>query len=135
VLSIRVRVARRDDQLRCQRFVDRDDRLATEALRGGRDEVPEASQDIADVRTAIHEPSTHDAVERMEAELEPRRNSEVPAGASQSPEQLCAVVRVRADDRPVRDDELRTDEVVAGQSVLGGQVADAAAHGEPADAC
>ena len=77
--------------------------------------------------------SAHNALQWLEAELEPRRNAEVFAAASEPPGALV-LVPPGLDDRPIRRHELRADEVVARETVLCCQVTDAAAQREPADA-
>ena len=62
----------------------------------------------------------------MQAELEHGRHAEVPACAPEAPEELGVLVGARTDEAPVRSDELRCDEVVGGEAVLGRQVADPA---------
>jgi hypothetical protein len=70
----------------------------------------------------------------MQTKLESRRHAEVAAPAAESPEEFRILLGGRLDHGPVRRDYLGTDQVVARQAVLGGQVADAAAEREPADA-
>ena len=70
----------------------------------------------------------------MEAEVQPRRDTEVAASAAERPEQLRVLLRSREDDRSVGRHQLRTHEVVAGEAVLRGEVPDATAEREPAHA-
>ena len=66
----------------------------------------------------------------MQPEVESRDDAEVAAAAAQRPEQLVVCL----DHLAGRSDDLRPDEVVAGQAVLGRQVPDAATEREPSDA-
>lgn len=68
----------------------------------------------------------------MQAELQSRRDAEVTASAAERPEEIGVLVGACANHGPGRRDELRSDEVVARQAVLRGQVADAAAEAQPA---
>src|SRR5262245_15848726 len=132
-IDLRARVAGRDDDPGCQGLVHRDGRLAAEIPRGARDEFAVSPQHLAHPGPAVDEPPAHDPLEWVEPELEPGCDAEVPARAAKTPEQLAVLLGGRADSRPVREHELRPDEVVAGQSVLGSEVADPSAHCEPAD--
>src|SRR5262245_63702515 len=70
----------------------------------------------------------------MQAELESRHDAEVATASAQAPQQLGVPVVARANERPVGRDDLCTNEVVAGQAVLSGQVADPPAEREAGDA-
>ena len=83
---------------------------------------------------AILEHAADDTVERMEAKLELRGDPEVPATASEPPEQLGVLVPARTDEGPVRSHELGADEVVARQAVLRGQVTDPATESQAGNA-
>ncbi len=72
-------------------------------------------------------------IERVEPELQPRGDAEVAAAAAEPPEELLVSVGAGVDDGSVRRDDLRSHEVVAGQAVLGRQVADPAAEREARD--
>ena len=50
--------------------------------------------------------------ERLEVELEPRRDPEVPASAPEAPEQVRLLALARADEAPVRGDDLDGGQVV-----------------------
>src|SRR5690606_6192918 len=70
----------------------------------------------------------------VQLELELGDDAEVAAAAAQPPEQLAVAVPAGSDVLAVGGDEREGDDVVAGQAVLAGQPAHAAAEGEPADA-
>jgi hypothetical protein len=130
----RTRVAGCHLEYRRERLVDRDSDLAAEIAGRAGDEVAKAAERVAHAGSAKGEQPAEDALERLEAELEPRRDAEVPAGATKPPQKLLVLVAVRTDDASVGSDELRADEVVAGQAVLSRKVADPAAERKPADA-
>ena len=68
------------------------------------------------------------------AEPERGDDAEVPASASQRPEQVGVIVGRRPDDLALGGDHLGFHEVVDGESVLAHEPADAAAQAEAADA-
>jgi hypothetical protein len=72
--------------------------------------------------------------DRVQAQLERGDHAEAPAAAAQRPQQLRVLVLRRAHQPAIGGDELRRDEVVAGEAVLALQPAGAAAEREPADA-
>src|SRR5215470_15711777 len=67
----------------------------------------------------------------MQLELQPRRHAEVAPAAAKSPQQLGILIRACPDHRAAGSHELGTDEVVAGEAVLSGEMADSAAEGQP----
>jgi hypothetical protein len=69
----------------------------------------------------------------VQLELQPRRHTEVAPRAAKSPQQLGILIRACADHHAVGSHELGTDEVVAGEAVLGGEMADSSAEGQPSD--
>ena len=71
--------------------------------------------------------------DRVEAELEGRHDPEVPAAATQAPQQLGSLGRARPDDAPVGEHDLGADHVVGAQPVPASQPAHAAAEGEATD--
>ena len=72
--------------------------------------------------------------ERLEPELERRRDPEVPPGAAQAPEQLGFVVLGRADEVAIGGDELDGGQVVDRQPEVALEAADPPAEGQPGDA-
>ena len=70
----------------------------------------------------------------MQPELELDDDSEVAATAAQAPEQVGVLIGGRAHDVAVRGDDGAGHDVVAGETVLAGQPAHAAAQRQPADA-
>ena len=72
--------------------------------------------------------------ERLEPELERRRDPEVPAGATQAPEELGLVGLGRAHEPAVGRDELDGGQVVDREPEVPLQAADAAAERQPGDA-
>src|SRR5215468_11988164 len=69
----------------------------------------------------------------MQLELQPRRHAEVAPAAAKSPQELGILIRACPDHRAAGSHELGTDEVVAGETVLSGEMADSAAEGQPGD--
>jgi hypothetical protein len=66
----------------------------------------------------------------MQAELQLAGDAEIAAPATKRPEQLVVRVRAGMDHRAIGGHDLGAEQVVAGQAVLRGQVADSAAEGE-----
>jgi hypothetical protein len=66
----------------------------------------------------------------VEPELGLRDDPEVAAATAKPPEQLGVLILARADDLAGRGDELGSDQVVAGEAALRGQVADPSSKGE-----
>jgi hypothetical protein len=60
-------------------------------------------------------------------------DAEVAAPSAKGPEQLGVLIAARANNLAGRADQVRGDQVVAGEPVLRGQVADSAAEGETRD--
>src|SRR4029450_9175078 len=79
------------------------------------------------------EPPDH-RFERMETEVKSRRHPEVAAPPAEAPEEVGILIGSRPDHAPVRSDDLSTDQVVARETVLGGQVADTSSERKPAHA-
>src|SRR6266487_5141625 len=69
----------------------------------------------------------------MQLELQSRRHTEVAPGAAEAPQQLGIPIRACADHRAIGSNDLGTDEIVAGEAVLSGEMADSAAEGQPGD--
>src|SRR5215470_12719897 len=69
----------------------------------------------------------------MQLELQPGRHTEVAPRAAKTPQQLGILIRACADHRSVGSYELGTDKVVAGEAVLGGEMADSSAECQPGD--
>src|SRR5205814_2093709 len=107
--------------------------LAAQVVAGVRIEGAEGAKGLANAFSGIVEAAADDSLERVEAELEPRRDAEVAASAAKPPEQLGVLAITRANPRARRSYQLSGDQVVAGESVLSGEVADAAAEGEAGD--
>src|SRR5439155_19591173 len=133
-ITVRARVARSNDENGLQRFVDPEPGLAAEIARRADREVAEAAERLANSLSGEYEAACDDTLERMQAELESRRDAEVAARAAERPEELGVLSGTRVDDGPVRSDELGADEVVAREAVLRRQVADAAAECQPRNA-
>src|SRR5262249_57451624 len=71
---------------------------------------------------------------RVQGESKRTDDAEVPAAASQRPEQVGVIVGRRPDDVALGGDHLRLEEIVDGEPVLAHEPADAAAEREAADA-
>ena len=126
-ITVRARVARSNDENGLERLVEPEPGLAAEIARRADSEVAEAAERLANSLSGEHEAASDDTLERMQAELESRRDAEVAARAAERPEELGVLSGTRVDDGPVRSDELGAHEVVAREAVLRRQVADAAA--------
>src|SRR5439155_10440052 len=133
-ITVRARVARSNDENGLQRLVDPEPGLAAEIARRADREVAEAAERLANSSSGEHEAASDDTLERMQVELESRRDAEVAARAAERPEELGVLSGTRVDDGPVRSDELGADEVVAREAVLRRQVADAATECQPRNA-
>ena len=133
---------------------DRDDRLAVHRLgqerrgrRGGQvDErrqlvgqlahpvAVEAQHLLGAVAREEDRAGQHHRADRVQPELERRRDAEVAAAAAQAPEQLGVLVLAGVHELAVGGDDVGADQVVAGQADLAHEPADAAAEREPGDA-
>ena len=99
------------------------------------DEVPVEAQDVGRVLGRPEDRSGHDSrAEWVQREPERADDAEVPAAASQRPEQVGVVVGRRPHDVACRGDHLGLDEVVDGEPVLAHEPPDAAAQAEASDA-
>ena len=72
--------------------------------------------------------------ERLESELERRRDPEVPAGATQTPEELGLLGLGRADEPAVGGDELDGGQVVDREPEMALEAADSPTERQPGDA-
>ena len=81
-------------------------------------------------RLVDRHPDAHHRAEVVGLEGEAGDDAEVAAAAAQRPEQLRVADRADLDDLAAGQDDLQGHEVVAGQSVLTGEPADAAAQGQ-----
>jgi hypothetical protein len=79
-------------------------------------------------------PADDHRADAVRAELEARDGGEVAAAAAQRPEQVGALVRARADQPPVGEDDLGGQQGIDGQPVAAHEPAEAAAQRQPADA-
>jgi len=94
---------------------------------------PEAEQVARMVEFVKEQPDGH-GVDRVQLELERRRDAEIAAAASDRPEQVV-VLGLAGPHRPaIGGDHVGREQVVDGQPISAGQVADAAAQCETADA-
>ena len=83
------------------------------------------------VAPGVDQSPAHDALERVQPKLQLRGDAEVATAAAQAPKEIPVLLVACDDDGPVRGHDLGSDEVVAGEPVLGREVADAAAEREP----
>ena len=98
-------------------------------------EVPIEAEDIRGVVGRPEDRTGSDGrTDRVQGESERADDAEVPAAASQRPEQVGVLVGRRSDDVALGGDHLGLDEVVDGEPVLAHKPADAAAEAEAADA-
>ena len=107
---------------------------AAELARGRGEELAVGGEDGAAALDRPERRAGDHGVDLVEAELERGDDAEVAAAAAQRPEQVRVLVLARADPLAARQHDLRADEVVDRQAVLAGEVAEAAAEREPADA-
>ncbi len=99
------------------------------------DELAVEAQDVGGVLGRPEHRSGHDGgADRVQREPERADDAEVPASASQGPEQVGVIAGRRPHDLAVGGDHLGLDEVVDGEPVLAHEPADAAAQAEAADA-
>ncbi len=123
--------AREDDDGRLERSVQAEHRLAAGVARGVGDDVPERAKHAPD-GPAVSEPPPDHRLHRVQSELELGRDAEVASSSPERPQQLGVFVLARAREASVGRDQIRPDDVVARQTVLRRQVADAASEGEAA---
>ena len=128
------RVAGDHDQLQREVLGGGELGLDAEVGAGGRDGVAEGPQRSGDPLPLVLEPAADDPLERMEPHPKLGHDAEVAAAAAQAPEELLMAGVLGADDPLRRGRHRRAEQVVAGEAVLGGEVADAAAEGEAGDA-
>jgi hypothetical protein len=76
----------------------------------------------------------HDRGDRVCLEREFGDDAEVPAAAANRPEEVRVLVGTRLHEASVREDDLRGQQVVDREAVAAGEVAVAAAQGQPCDA-
>ena len=117
-----------------QRRRDLPRREAAELLGCVLDEVPIEPEHGLRVLELEQDRPAVDLAHRVQPELERRHDAEVAATAADRPEQVVVLVLARSELRPVGGDDLRRDEVVAGQADAARQVPDPAAECEAADA-
>ena len=117
-----------------QRRRDLPRREAAELLGRVLDEVAVEPEHGLRVLELEQDRSAVDLAHRVQPELERRDDAEVAAAAADRPEQVVVLVLAGGELRPVGGDDLRRDEVVAGQADAARQVADPAAEREAADA-
>jgi hypothetical protein len=127
-LAVRARVAGGDGEA-----VHSQLRLDTEVAPGTRNDVAVVAEDVGDTVPRVLEQAADDLLEWMEAVLQLGCDAEVAAPAAEAPEELGILLGVGADHVAAGGDKLGADQVVAGEPVLGGQVADPAAEGEACD--
>jgi hypothetical protein len=99
------------------------------------DELAVGAQDVCGVLGRPEHRPRHDrGTDRVQREPERADDAEVPAPASQRPEQVGVIARRRPQDLAVGGDHLGLHEVVDREPVLAHEPADAAAQGDAADA-
>jgi hypothetical protein len=93
------------------------------------------AQDVAGVLGRPEHRSGHDGgADRVQGEPERADDAEVPASASQGPEQVGVIAGRRPHDLALGGHHFGLDEIVDGEPVLAHEPADAATQAEPADA-
>ena len=98
-------------------------------------ELAEDRPELVDVGRRVDvDPSVEGPRERMQLELEARRDAEVRAGAAEAPEQLRLLVRARPHEAPVGGHELDRAKAVDRQPEPPLEPADAATERQPGDA-
>ena len=97
--------------------------------------VAEDRPDLARLAARVHEDAAVEgAAERVEPEVEPGDDPEVPAGATDAPEQLGLLGLARPDDAAVGGDELDRGDAVERETEPSLQPADATAERQSGDA-
>ena len=97
-------------------------------------EVAVPGQQLGGVVHVVQHRPGEDCRDRMAPERERRDDAEVPAAATQRPEEVGLAFGVGLDDRTVGEDDLRRDEAVYGQPERAGEVPHTAAERQSADA-
>src|SRR4029079_14792295 len=122
-----------DGEGRGQGGIDRELGLAAQLVAGPGVHVAKRLDRLANGVPGVLEEAADYPLDRVKAELEPRGDAEVGTPAAKSPKQLGVRVPARANHVAAGGHQLGADQVVAGEPVLGGQVADAAAEREAGD--
>ncbi len=99
-----------------------------------RDELPVALHDRDGVVERPERRAGDDRAHRVQPVAELGDDAEVAAAAADRPEQVRVLVGAGGDLRAVGEDDVRAEQVVDREAVLAGQVADAAAERQSADA-
>ena len=107
---------------------------AVELPRGGGQELAVGREHLGGLLDAPERRAGDDRADLVQAERERRDDAEVAAAAADRPEQVGVLVLARADALAARQDDLRLEQVVDREAALAGQVAEAAAEREAADA-
>src|SRR5438093_12213702 len=82
----------------------------------------------------MDEDTAENRTDRMESERERRCNAEVPAAASDAPEQIGILLFARVCDASLRRDEIDPEEVVAGEALGPREETGPAPQGQSGDA-
>src|SRR2546427_9824925 len=82
----------------------------------------------------MDEDTAENRTDRMQSELERRRNPKVPAAASDAPEQIWILLFVRVGDASLRRNEIDPEEVVAGEAQGPSEETGPAPQGQSGDA-
>ncbi len=80
--------------------------------------LAECAQHVSRTVPAEHHHSAENSAHRMQRELEARDDAEVAAAAAKAPQQVRSFALAGSDDFTGRRDDVRTDQVVAGEAVL-----------------
>ena len=107
---------------------------AVQLARGVRDEVAVGREHLGALLDRPEGRAADDRAHLVQAEEERGDDAEVAAAAADRPVQVGVLVRRGADPLAAREHDLGLEQVVDRQAALAGQVADAAAEGEAADA-
>ena len=91
----------------------------------------EAAQHVGVER--VDRRTADDVANGVEPVLERRHDAEVPAAASERPEQIVVLLLAADQSFAARGDDLGGDEVVAGEATAAGKEAEASTEGEPGD--
>ena len=106
-----------------------------ELVRRIRDELAVEAQDVGGVLGRPEHGSGDDGgANRVQGKTERADDAEVPASASQGPEQVRVIARRRHHDLALGGDHFGLDEIVDGEPVLAHEPAEAAAQADAADA-
>ena len=97
-------------------------------------EIPVEAQHFPGLRHWVENHSRQHCIDGMNSILERRDDAKIAAAAPQAPEEVRVLIRTGRQKLPVGDNEIRRQQVVAAETVLPHQPAEAAAQGQSGNA-